>query len=394
MFSVLPAIFFVSVACSPGQSLAASENILHSFDGGADGSFPASDVIYTKGELIGATDTGGNSGCIANLGCGVLFKFTLRGGEAVIHAFEHGTQQSLPAPNGVVDVGGVLYGTTCCGGPQNTGTAFKLTPDGVETRLHVFGTRPGDAASPYGTLNDFKGRLFGTTLYGGRYGKGTVFSITPNGAETVLHSFGGVGDGVGPSAGLIQAHGQLYGTTRDGGTDNAGTIFSITPAGAETVLYSFKGGVDGSFPEAGLLGTGDGLLGTTYSGGSHKCGGAGCGTIFQVSFSGAESILHAFSGGPDDGELPQAGLVASGDSYYGTTLLGGMHGSCAGSGTSCGTVFQLTKTGAFSLIHRFPDQDSDGQYPVGNLATSGGVLYGLTLGGGTHGLGSLFSIAP
>ena len=107
-----------------------------------------------------------------------------------------------------------------------------------------------------------------------------MFKITPAGAETVLYSFTNAGvDGANPFAGLIQASdGNFYGTTEFGGTSGYGTVFKITPAGAETVLYSFtNAGVDGGYPQAGLIQGSDGnLYGTTFFGGTGSVG-----TVFR-----------------------------------------------------------------------------------------------------------------
>ena len=54
--------------------------------------------------------------------------------------------------------------------------------------------------------------------------------------------FPGHPDGANPAAPLIDVNGTLYGTTSSGGTHKAGTVFSITPSGTLTVLHSFKGG--------------------------------------------------------------------------------------------------------------------------------------------------------
>jgi len=74
-----------------------------------------------------------------------------------------------------------------------------------------------------------KGKLYGTTSLGGAYGKGTVFSMSLGGKETVLHSFGHGSDGETPLAGLIDAKDTLYGTTSAGGKYGDGTVFALTP---------------------------------------------------------------------------------------------------------------------------------------------------------------------
>jgi uncharacterized repeat protein (TIGR03803 family) len=124
-----------------------------------------------------------------------------------------------------------------------------------------------------------KGTLYGTTDEGGSHGAGTVFSIDPGtGAETVLHSFGGTGDGSTPYASLIDVKGKLYGTTETGGAAAAGTVFSVDPkTGAEAVVYSFLGGTDGKGPDASLIDVKGTLYGTTNEGGTD-----GYGTVFAL----------------------------------------------------------------------------------------------------------------
>ena len=79
-------------------------------------------------------------------------------------------------------------------------------------------------------------------------------STTSGGTESVLYAFQGGTDGELPLASLISDDaGNLYGTTSFGGTFGAGTVFEVSPAGQETVLYSFKGGTDGEIPFAGVV---------------------------------------------------------------------------------------------------------------------------------------------
>jgi uncharacterized repeat protein (TIGR03803 family) len=96
----------------------------------------------------------------------------------------------------------------------------------------------------------------------------------------MLYKFKGrSGDGAQPFAGLINLNGTLYGTTLAGGASRKGTVFAITTSGAETVLHEFKGGSgDGAYPYAGLLNVEGTLYGTTYSGGADDDG-----TIFSLS---------------------------------------------------------------------------------------------------------------
>jgi hypothetical protein len=87
------------------------------------------------------------------------------------------------------------------------------------------------------------------------------------------------------------------------------------------------------------------LFGTTETGGGTGCGGAGCGTIYQVENNGKENVLYAFTDGTD-GADPVSDMFGSGKGgtagkkgyLYGTAYQGG--GSGCG-GTGCGTVFTL-----------------------------------------------------
>src|SRR5690349_2568380 len=89
-----------------------------------------------------------------------------------------------------------------------------------ETVLHSFGTG-ADGRFPYGGLIDVNGMLYGTTAVGGAYNDGTVFAVDLiTGAETVVHDFAGDPDGQAPQAGLIEVKGKLYSTTNGGGANN------------------------------------------------------------------------------------------------------------------------------------------------------------------------------
>jgi uncharacterized repeat protein (TIGR03803 family) len=149
----------------------------------------------------------------------------------------------------------------------------------LDDRHGIFGTGGNsDGAGPLAGLTAVNGALYGTTYAGGGPNKaGTVFAITPAGAESVLHSFGSGSGGAEPESGLIAVNGALYGTTVGGGTHGAGTVFKITPSGTETILYSFTG-PDGAQPSAGLTAVKGTLYGTTFVGGT-----SGNGTVFSLS---------------------------------------------------------------------------------------------------------------
>jgi uncharacterized repeat protein (TIGR03803 family) len=160
--------------------------------------------------------------------------------------------------------------------------AFMLDKAGKETVLYSFAGGP-DGANPQATLvMDTEGRLYGTTTFGGAFGSGTVFMVEGEGRETVLYSFSGGTDGGLPVAGVVRdSAGNLYGTTLQGGSapNRSGTVFKVTPSGQETVLHSFTAGEDGGFPQDGGLSedAAGNLYGTTEIGGAY-----GPGVAFRI----------------------------------------------------------------------------------------------------------------
>jgi len=137
---------------------------------------------------------------------------------------------------------GNFYGATWLDGASGKGAVFKITPTGEKSVLHSFAGGPTDGAYPsFPLIQGRDGNFYGTTGSGGANNLGTVYMLTPAGALTILYSFaGGAGDGAVPDTGLLQASdGNFYGMTLEGGTNDTGTIFKLTPSGADTVLYSF-----------------------------------------------------------------------------------------------------------------------------------------------------------
>jgi uncharacterized repeat protein (TIGR03803 family) len=297
----------------------------------------------------------------------------------VLHSF--GADHDGNGPSDLISVGDTFYGTTAAGGANycryngSCGTVFSITTDGKERVLHSFG-KGTDGWWPAARLTDVGGTLYGTTGYGGAFGHGTVFSITTGGKEKVLYSFRKRIDGENPSANLIDVGGTLYGTTFAGGTgcaaEGCGTVFSITTDGKEKVLHRFGDrATDGWYPAAGLTDVGGTLYGTTYGGGREDYG-----TVFSITTGGKEKVLHRFS--DNDGRWPAAGLLDVNGTLYGTTEGGGTN--CGSNG--CGTVYSITRGGSEKVLHNF--NGTDGGYPAGSLIDVGGTLYGTTEGGGTN----------
>jgi uncharacterized repeat protein (TIGR03803 family) len=133
----------------------------------------------------------------------------------------------------VADRAGNLYGVTLYGGAFNWGTVYKVDPTGNEAVLYSFQGNADGALPVAGLILDAAGTLYGTAIGGGsapgHSGKGVVFTLDSNGAETVLHTFAGP-DGSNPVTRLLCDHTNLYGTTQVGGDFNFGAVFEMTGA--------------------------------------------------------------------------------------------------------------------------------------------------------------------
>ena len=191
----------------------------------------------------------------------------------------------------------------------------------------------------------------------------------------VLHKFHNGRDGAFPyDALLLDASGNLYGTTAGGGSFAYGTVFEITSSGKEIVLHSFWGG-DGLQPWGDVVRDQAGnLYGTALDGGTLEQGQCdhGCGTVFKLDTTGKLTLLHAFTGGADGGE-PRAGLLRdNAGNLFGTTTTGG---------TGSGVVFKIAANGKETILHTFSGGQG-GWYPEGDLVRDKvGNIYGSVLGG-------------
>jgi uncharacterized repeat protein (TIGR03803 family) len=312
--------------------------------------------------------------------------------------------------------GSYLYGSAFAGGTFGGGVVFRISGNGKEKILYNF-RGDTDGWGPNSLLiSDSDGNMFGTTQDGGMNGGcfsrgcGTVFRLSPDGTETVLHAFTAQSDGLVPFYGLVMDRkGNLFGTTIYGGSGDCqsefvagcGTVFEIAADGKESVLYSFTGGADGATPYTGLVGDKTGnLYGTTSSGGATPCNdGAGCGTVFRLSPGGSLTTVYRFQGG-SDGWNPSGGLVLDrSGNLYGATHWGGGNG-CGGAG--CGIVFKVSPDGIETVVHAFAG-GADGANPSSGLtADNSRNLFGATAQGGNSsncnfdsiGCGTIFTVGP
>jgi uncharacterized repeat protein (TIGR03803 family) len=321
------------------------------------GAFPHVALVLSGDTLYGTTSAGGNGMIGFDPGSGTVFKVKTNGtGFTALHAFavlsgpsRNNSDGANPAA-GLVLSANTLYGTTSSGGDSGNGTVFALNTDGTGfTNLHRFNS--SDGGYPEAGLTLSGNTLYGTTSGGGNSGNGTVFAINLEGTGfTNLHSFEYNSDGAYPGAGLILSGNTLYGTAKEGGSGNQGTVFKVNTDGTGfTNLHSFTPlsvpdtgtNSDGARPTAGLVLSGNTLYGTALEGGS-----SGVGTVFAVNTDGTGfTTLHHFTVGRGGG-LPNARLLLSGNTLYGTTsdLYNGY-----------GTVFSLSFRPQLTIVSSGPN---------------------------------------
>lgn len=351
---------------------------------------------------------------------------------------------------------GKLYGTTS-GGGSGYGTVFELSPNGSgnwsETTLYAFsgGADGSDPDCSY-VIFDSAGNLYGTTVFGGKYGHGVVFELSPSAGgwkESVLHSFSGRYSSY-PANGLVMdSAGNLYGTTDNccsgAGEDGAGVFELVKSAGGWTEKMLF------TYPSAGSAGlainsSGD-LFGFAYiksgtttvfelspngKGGwtekslyaltiaqgalslngspaldkkgnlygvTEYTGPEGYGTVFKLSPSSGEwtyELLYNFNGNTD-GSHPIGGpTLDSEGNIYGTTQLGGAYCEAEG-GSGCGEVYKLTleADGKYTEQILWSFDISDGSNPIAPvILNSSDDVYGTTPSGGANNQGNVYEITP
>jgi len=211
------------------------------------------------------------------------------------------------------------------------------------------------------------GNIYGACGPTSKSPNGYIFEMTTSGTFADLHDFNGSGDGANPVAPFLNTDGNIYGVTNTGGANNVGTFYKFAPKTSTlTTLFTFST-TDGKGYGPQCIptpGSSGALYCTTLSGGAN-----GLGTVFSITTSGKFTLLHTFAGGSTDGGFDIGGVILGSDgNFYGTSVLGGT--------SNQGTVFKMTTSGTVTVLHSF-NGTTDGGYPA-NPVTQGsdGNLYG------------------
>jgi uncharacterized repeat protein (TIGR03803 family) len=273
---------------------------------------------------------------------------------------------------------GLLYSTIQTNGAYNSGSVYKISTTGQYTLLYSFCAEKPPCATTGGiptggvTLG-VDGNLWGTTTNGGKDAAGTAFKITPAGILTNLYSFTNGTDDSAPTFTLLQGQdGNMYGVSEEQYNTQYGSFFKLSPKGVIT-SHPFTY-TDGATPDLPVQGTDLNFYGTTQSGGDPTCK---CGVIYKATAAGKITVLHAFTGYPNDGNRPIGILVQGNDgNFYGTTYSGGANND--------GTVFKISPAGAYTFLYSFGSA-GDGSLPIAGLTLgTDGNFYGTTTGGGSN----------
>jgi uncharacterized repeat protein (TIGR03803 family) len=321
---------------------------------------------------------------------------------------------SQPDTRPVLGADGAVYGMTYTGGVNGNGVIYRYELATAKySLLHTFGALDAngansDGANPGVALTRGPNNVFyGVAQNGGPNGTGTIFKITASGNFTALHAFSAVDanlhneDGANPlRTVVIGTDGNLYGTTRLGGLNTCGpratgcgVAWVVTRWGSFGVLHQFQA-TEGH--AASLLQARDGFF---YGCAVWPFAAAGSGTLFRMAPSGGHfEILHRFSavdvnGANADGADCYESLVESDPGvFYASTTYGGPNGN--------GVVFRysVAKAGEFEIVHAFSasnaaGQNGDGANPFARLtAGDDGALYSTASYGGAYGNGVVYRI--
>lgn len=281
----------------------------------SNGSVPFAALTAAGGGLYYGTTYSGGANDL-----GTVFAFNSTTGALTLMDSFTGANGANPFAALLPAGAGLYYGTTESGGAEDLGSVFAFDSTTGTIRLQdSFTSTTG--ANPLAGLTAGAGDLYyGTSGHGGAYGFGGVFGFnSSSSAITLLNSFTGANGAI-PQAPLTAAGGDLYyGTTVFGGIHGLGTVFAFNSSTGAISLQDSFNGANGSSPYAPLTAAGGGLYyGTTNTGGT-----AGLGTVYAFnSLTGAITLQDSFTG--PNGAKPLAALTpGAGGRYYGTTIQGG-----------------------------------------------------------------------
>jgi len=265
------------------------------------------------------------------------------------------------------------------------GTIFSLTPSGAFTVLHRF--LPGQnknyptGNNPFALTEGPDGMLYGATEGGGSSGGGVLFRIGTNGSGFhILHNFcssPNCADG-GPGAMVLSTDGNLYGASYGGGDDGPngyGTIFRVIPStGAYAVLFSFTDKLCDCGPSGLTVGPDGTLYGMQGNAWFH----------FTPSTGDFQTALLPFPIVNQSPSSPDTGLMLGPNgNLYGLYTIYPQHGT---------GVFEVALDGSDFQV--FPEYNTDVSTLPGALLLATDGNFWITSYNGTDGYGNIVTVSP
>jgi uncharacterized repeat protein (TIGR03803 family) len=280
---------------------------------------------------------------------------------------------------------GKLYGSTVTGNVYRRGTVFQIGTDGTYHLVHVMGGPTGGYLAWTGVILGTDGFLYGDTQYTTApkpTGLGILYKVSSGGSFATLANLTGTQVGY-PLSQLVETPSHFFYGTSAGGNSaaHAGAVFQLNSAGTVTILHSFDS-LDGFMPgnEPLAVGPDGALYGTTLDFGE---GTNASGTAYRLTQTGQFTLLYTFIVPVNTSANPQGLIAAEDGNFYGTTQ---------GSIGLDGTVYRMTSAGVLTTLHTFTG-GTDGNSPTWTLAPGAdGRLYGVTQFGGANGTGVVFSV--
>ncbi len=353
--------------------------VLHQFDytDPANGGNPLGSLVEKDGIFYGTANSGGA------FDEGIIFAYDPTNDTySIVHDFDGDNGRNIQGTP--IVVGDNLYGMASSGGTENDGVLFEFDPStNAYTILHSFELYTS-GRSPYGSIMESNGKLYGMTSDGPGFGSGLMFEYDPavgGGSFVVLFGFDTAPMGRQPNGSLIEKGGSFYGLAQQGGVYGNGTLFKFDPIGNNfSVIHQFQSNDpdNGGYPRENLIEIGGKFYGLAGSGGLNDNG-----VLFEYDFagSGTYTVKHHFN--EPEGSNPTEGVVEMGGKLYGVTYYGGDNGG--------GVLFEYDPVGsAYTVLHHFSIHSN----PEGGLLVYGGKLYGMTAYGGPSYDGVLFEYDP
>lgn len=361
MHNILKILAFLVLLCFwPAEIVGQTYEQVVQFETGEN---PIAELVEgADGSFYGTTQRGGLAGR------GTVFRLRPTGELSTLISF----QESIDTGGGpgqlVVGSDGAAYG-------GYGDTIFRVSPQGVFSTVVKLTEPVTGLGLRGGLLLGRDGNLYGGTAAGGKYGHGTVFRITLEGAVSVVTDFQGLSGTLSGHCLVEDEDGSLYGVTiiSSGVTPNlAGSVFRVKKDGSISTLAIFNR-PDYGTPTGPLLLAADGhLYGMTSEGGVN-----GFGTVFRLTRDGELTTVCSLE--PSNSSRPRGRLVEGKD--------GNFYGVIAGS--SLERVFRTTPSGVID----YPLGDFPLRSPMSLVAARDGTIYGMTYLGGSFGRGSIFRFA-